>query len=273
MSNTASTPFARNRAAETAPLGPLTLAVDCGGGSIKSAVCAVDGTLVSAVHRVPVTYPFPVIQWLDVVGSLLDQANAAGFAIARLSVGLPGMIRGGVVVYTPHYIRSAGPHTPVDPGIAGQWNGLRAAPRLKERFGVPAIVVNDSEMHGAALITGSGLEVTLTFGTGLGSSHFLDGQLQAHLELSHAQFIEGTTYDQYIGEHVRLQIGDDAWSSRVVEVVRALYPVFRWDAVFVGGGNAHNLTPHALETLTQFGPSVRVVANRVALSGAAKLWD
>lgn len=252
--------------------GPVTLSVDCGGGSIKAALCAIDGTLVSSTRRIPVVYPFSVNDWLAIVGLLFDEASAAGFNISRLSVGLPGMIRAGVVVFTPHYIRVAGPHSDVSQDLASQWNGLQAARRLHERFGVPALVVNDSEMHGAALISGAGLEVTLTFGTGLGSAHFLHGELQAHLELSHAQFVAGATYDQYIGEHVRLELGDELWSRRVVEVVAALYPVFRWDEVFVGGGNAHNLTSSALEALSEFGPSVKVVANRIALSGGPKLW-
>lgn len=252
--------------------GPLTLSVDCGGGSLKAAVCAPDGTLVSSARRIPVSYPFTVASWLDSIGQLLDESSAAGLDVSRLSVGLPGMIRGGAVIYTPHYITATGPHSPVDQELVSQWNGLNAETRLRERFSIPARVVNDSEMHGAALISGAGLEVTLTFGTGLGSSHFHNGQLQSHLELSHAQFVKGTTYDQYIGEHVRVAIGNEAWSKRAVEVVRKLYPVFRWDTVYVGGGNAHNLTPQALEELSEFGPSVKVVANRIALSGGPKLW-
>lgn len=248
------------------------MSVDCGGSSIKAAVCTPDGSLASTGRRIPVSYPFSVENWIGILAQLIEEAATAGFSVDRLSVGMPGMIRGGTVIYTPHYIREEGPHTHVREALANAWNGLAAAKRLKERFGIPALVVNDSEMHGAALITGSGLEVTLTFGTGLGSSHFLDGALQAHLELSHAQFIEGHTYDQYIGEHVRLELGDHLWSQRIVEVVTALYPVFRWDMVYIGGGNAHNLTTTALTSLTEIGFPVRVVANRVALSGGPKLW-
>lgn len=265
--------FERNNDLAHAITGPLTLSVDCGGGSLKAAVCAPDGTLVSSTRRIPVAYPFAVSQWLENIGLLIDESSAAGLTISRLSVGMPGMVRSGVVVYTPHYITTNGPHTPIDRALVSQWNGLHAAVRLRDRFSIPAVVVNDSEMHGAALVSGKGLEVTLTFGTGLGSAHFLNGVLQAHLELSHAQFVKDTTYDQYIGEHVRVAIGNDAWSRRTVEVIRKLFPVFRWDTVYVGGGNAHNLTAAALEELSTLGPSVKVVANRIALSGGPRLWD
>lgn len=252
--------------------GPLTLSVDCGGGSIKAAVCAPDGALVSTSRRIPVTYPFTVNSWLDILAQLSKEATLAGLTVSRLSVGMPGMIRSGFVIFTPHYIRQNGPHTEILDTLNSQWTGLDANTRLRDRLGVPAKVVNDSEMHGAALISGTGLEVTLTFGTGLGSAHFNDGALQAHLELSHAQFIENTTYDQYIGDHIRQQIGDYSWSKRVVEVVEKLFPVFRWDTIYVGGGNAHNLTTDSLQQLSSMGPSVRVVANRVALSGGPALW-
>lgn len=251
---------------------PLTLAVDCGGGALKSAVCDDSGRLLTDSRRLPVTYPFTPVDLVEAIVTLRDSATELGAVPDRVAVGVPGMIREGRVVYTPHYIRSAGPHTTALPELEAAWNGLDLASTLQERLGQPVRVVNDSEMHGAALISGRGLEVTLTFGTGLGSAHFLDGRLQAHLELSHAQFVVGATYDQYIGDHVRASIGDAAWSERVVEVVSALFPVFRWDALYVGGGNAHNLSPNALEALTQIGPSTRVVANMVALSGGAKIW-
>ncbi|WP_051196771.1 ROK family protein [Jonesia quinghaiensis] len=249
------------------------LAVDCGGGALKSAVCDVDGSLLTEIHRQPVHYPFSSDALIDHIATRKAAAATAGMVIGKVGVGIPGMIRSGRIIYTPHYIRTAGPHTEIVPDLEAEWNGLDVQALISERFNVSVRVVNDSEMHGAALIRGEGLELALTFGTGLGSAHFSDGTLQAHLEMSHAPFLHGGTYDQYIGDHVRREIGNDAWSHRIVEVVEALYPVYRWDAVFIGGGNAHNLSAWALERLTEIGPYTRVVANRVALSGAAGLWQ
>lgn len=252
---------------------PLTLSVDCGGGAIKSAVCDARGHFVTESRRIDVSYPFTPEDLIAMIISVRDWAAEHGAAPQRVAVGVPGMIRAGTIEYTPHYIRTAGPHTTVLPELENAWNGLNLAGALEKALGQPVRVVNDSEIHGAALITGQGLEVALTFGTGLGSAHFLGGALQAHLELSHGQFLADTTYDQYIGEHVRRRLGNDEWSGRVVEVVSALFPVFRWDTLYIGGGNTHNLTPEALEALTAIGPLTRVVANSVALSGGAHIWN
>lgn len=252
------------------PSSPLTLSVDCGGGSIKSAVSGPDGTLVTPPVVSPVSYPFHPRDLVSLIAKLLADLECS---VDRLTVGLPGMIRSGRIVHTPHYIRVGGPHTKVSQDLAVAWNNLNLARALTEATGLPVRVINDSELHGAALVSGHGLEVALTFGTGLGSSHFLNGQLQAHLEMSHAQFREGVTYDQYIGEHVRREIGDSAWSERILEVISALQPVYWWDSLFIGGGNAHNLTVAALEALTAMGTDITVVSNHVALTGGAKVWQ
>jgi polyphosphate glucokinase len=55
---------------------------------------------------------------------------------------------------------------------------------LKKKFKLPVLVLNDAEVHGAAVITGKGLETVFTFGTGLGSAIFNNGQLAPHLEIS-----------------------------------------------------------------------------------------
>lgn len=254
---------------QLSPTFPMTLSVDCGGGSIKSAVSTADGSLVTQPVVSPTDYPFRPEDLVALIQTLIAQVHVP---IDRLTVGVPGMIRAGRVIYTPHYTRVAGPHTAASPELLNAWNHLDLAAMLQAATGLPTKVINDSELHGAALITGRGLEVALTFGTGLGSSHFLNGQLQAHLELSHAQFLAGTTYDSYIGEHVRQEIGDALWSERVLEVVAALQPVLWWDALFIGGGNAHNLTVTALDALTAMGTDITVVANHVALTGGAKVW-
>lgn len=255
---------------QLSPTFPMTLSVDCGGGSIKSAVCAPDGALVTRPVVSPTNYPFHPE---DLVGLIRNLIAHAGVPIDRLTVGVPGMIRAGKVIYTPHYTRVAGPHTEPSQSLLAAWDHLDLAQALQDATGLPTRVINDSELHGAALVTGHGLEVALTFGTGLGSSHFLGGVLQAHLEISHAPFQSGTTYDAYIGEHVRRELGDDAWSTRVLEVVASLHPVLWWDALFIGGGNAHNLTASALDALTAMGTDITVVANHVALTGGAKVWS
>ena len=70
--------------------------------------------------------------------------------------------------------------------LLAAWTGFDVAAAVRERFGRPALVMNDAEVHAAGAVTGKGLELVLTLGTGLGSAVFDGGRMAPHLELSHA---------------------------------------------------------------------------------------
>lgn len=243
----------------------LTLSVDCGGTGIKAGVLDAAGTSHAPPVRVPTPYPLPPERLIEVITDLARDLPAA----ARASVGLPGMVRHGVVVRTPHYITRSGPRSRVDPALAQAWAGFDLRAALQQALGLPALVVNDAELHGAGVIAGTGLELVLTLGTGLGSAHFDGGHLAPHLELSHAPVRRGTTYDQYLGEPERRRLGDGLWSRRVLRAVEGLAPVFCWDRLYLGGGNARRLTAPVVERL---GHDVVVVPNSAALVGGARAW-
>src|SRR5919204_3941706 len=172
------------------------MAIDCGGGGIKASVLDAAGTMRARPVRVPTPYPLPpslFVKTLLELGARLPTAD-------RLTVGMPGMIRHGVVVATPHYVTRSGPRSKVDPGLVAEWSGYDARSALADAFGVPALVLNDAEVHGAGVVAGTGCELVLTLGTGLGSALFDGGVLAPHLELSHAPVRWNTTYDTYIGE-------------------------------------------------------------------------
>lgn len=244
----------------------LTLSVDCGGGGIKANVLDDAGTAHAAPVRVPTPYPLPPALLVDTVAEI-----AAGLPAAdRVTVGMPGMIRHGVVVHTPHYITRSGPRSRVEPELLAAWSSFDVRAAVADRLGIPALVLNDAEVHGAGVIAGSGFELVLTLGTGLGSALFDGGLLAPHLEWSHAPVRRGATYDQYVGEPERRRLGDGLWSRRVVAVVEGLRPVFRWDRLYLGGGNSRRITPTALARL---GDDVVVVPNSAALVGGARAWD
>ena len=127
---------------------------------------------------------------------------------------MPGMLRHGVVVATPHYVTRSGPRTKVDPELVDAWHGYDARTALAEAFGLPTLVLNDAEVHGAGVVAGTGCELILTLGTGLGCALFDGGKLAPHLEMSQAPVRWGMSYDTYIGEHERRRLGDALWSRR-----------------------------------------------------------
>ncbi|MGN9909442.1 ROK family protein [Phytohabitans sp. LJ34] len=243
-----------------------TLAIDCGGGGIKASVLDEAGTMRAQPVRVPTPYPLPPTLFVQTLGDLAGKLPTAD----RATVGMPGMIRHGVVVATPHYVTRNGPRTKVDPDLVTQWSGFDARTALNDALGLPTLVLNDAEVHGAGVVAGTGLELVLTLGTGLGCALFDGGILAPHLEFSQAPVRWGMSYDTYIGEHERRRLGDAFWSRRIRAIVDGLRPVFLWDRLYIGGGNARRIRP---EQLTRMGDDVVVVPNTAGIIGGVRAWS
>lgn len=242
-----------------------TLSIDCGGGGIKASVLDDAGTMRAHPIRVPTPYPLTTDLFVQTLADLAASLPAA----ERVTVGLPGMIRHGVVVTTPHYVTRSGPRSRVLPELVEQWEGFDAQTALQTALGLPTRVLNDAEVHGAGVVSGVGLELVLTLGTGLGCAIYDGGRLAPHLELSQAPVRWGLSYDTYIGEHERRRLGNAMWSRRVAKVVGGLRPVFLWDRLYLGGGNSRNITATVLGWL---GDDVVIVPNSAALVGGARIW-
>ncbi|RJK97546.1 ROK family protein [Vallicoccus soli] len=248
--------------------GPLTLAVDSGGTGIKACVLDAQGAMVSQRLRVLTPYPCPPEVYVATVLSLAEELQGAD----RASVGMPGLVRHGVVHATPHYVTESGPFSPRRPDLVEAWARFDAQAALAEALGVPARVVNDAEMAGLAVIEGRGYEVVLTLGTGLGFAQFDGGVLLPKLELSQHLSQRRATYDERLGNRARRRVGDERWSRRVAAAVEALWPVLWWDHLHLGGGNARRLRPHQVQRMRAHGP-VNVVHNNAGLHGGVRLWS
>jgi polyphosphate glucokinase len=246
-----------------------TLTVDCGGGGLKAAVVDDSDALLCRPIRIPTPYPFPPERFIRSLLDIADQLAGECGAADRATIGMPGMIRHGVVVATPHYVTLAGPHTPVDPELFAAWTGYDARAALTRAFDRPVLVLNDAEVHGASLVGGAGLELVLTLGTGLGNALFDDGVLAPHLELSQAPIRRKRSYDDYVGELQRRRLGNAKWSRRVRRVVEGLRPVFRWDHLYLGGGNSVLIDA---PTLARLGDDVTIVANTAGVLGGSRAW-
>jgi polyphosphate glucokinase len=244
----------------------MTLAVDCGGGGIKASVLDEAGTMRAQPLRVPTPYPMSPDRFVETLTALADRLPKA----ERATVGMPGMIRHGVVVATPHYVTRSGPRSKVEPELVVAWSSFDARSALSAAFGVPTLVLNDAEVHGAGVVAGTGFELVLTFGTGLGCALFDGGALAPHLELSQGPARWGLSYDTYIGEPERRRLGDAFWSRRVRAVVEVLRPVFLWDRLYLGGGNSRHIRP---VQLARMGDDVVVVPNTAGIVGGVRAWS
>jgi polyphosphate glucokinase len=208
-------------------------------------------------------YPCPPEILLQAVAELATRTETP---YDRVSVGFPGLIRHGVVHATPHYVTESGPFTKRDPDLEKKWAGFDVRAALQETLAAPTRVLNDAEVAGLAVIEGRCFEVVFTLGTGLGAALFDEGRLLPKLEISHAPFRNGETYDQQLGHHVRRRIGPRRWTGRVVMALESLRPVLWWDHAYVGGGGAKHLT-------TALGPDITIVTNQSGLLGGVRLWD
>jgi polyphosphate glucokinase len=244
----------------------MTLAIDCGGTGLKASVLDEAGTLHARPIRIPTPYPLPTERFLDSLVELAEQLPHAD----RATVGIPGMIRHGVVIVTPHYVTESGPRSRPVPALVEEWTGFDARAAIVDRLGLPTLVLNDAEVHGAGVVTGAGLELVLTLGTGLGCALFDGGRLAPHLELSQAPVRWGLSYDTYVGDRERRRLGPAFWSRRVRRVVDALRPVFVWDRLYLGGGNARVVTP---EIVAGLGDDVVVVPNTAGIVGGVRAWE
>src|SRR5579884_45729 len=160
---------------------PTTLAVDIGGTGIKASVLGPDGTALADRVRVPTTYPMGPAKLVEVVGGLTGRLPA----FERVSAGFPGVVRKGLVLTAPHFVTEKGPGSRVSADLQKQWQGFDLAGPLAARLSAPTRVANDADLQGAAVVTGRGLEMVVTLGTGVGTALFMDGRLAPHLELAH----------------------------------------------------------------------------------------
>ena len=240
----------------------LTLAIDVGGSGLKATVLAPDGEMASERVRRDTPYPCTPSVLLDELAALA----ATQPTYDRVSVGFPGAIRNGRVREVPAFSRH-GPGQDPDPELVGLWTGFELAAALRERFGKPTRVANDADVQGCAVISGRGLELVITLGTGVGCAVFFDGTLLPHMELSHGRFGEGLSIEVACGDNQRHEIGKEHWRKRVLDALEAFEAMVLPDHVYVGGGNAKKLDPDTL------GPNRTLVPNISGLLGGIALWN
>ena len=122
-----------------------------------------------------------------------------------------------------------------------------------------------TSLQGYGVIDGKGVELVLTLGTGLGTALYVNGHLMPNLELGHHPLQAGKTYEQLVSNAELKKLGKKKWRTRVDLVIETLEPIFNYDTLHIGGGNARKLK----EPLPD---NVRLFDNVEALAGGVRLW-
>ena len=171
----------------------------------------------------------------------------------RISIGFPGVVRGGRVLTAPNLGTEA-------------WHDFPLAKALAERLGAPARLANDATVQGLGVIAGHGLECVITLGTGMGFALFEDGMPGPHLELSQHPVRGRKTYDQYIGNAALRAVGRKRWNRRVRTAIGHIATLTSFDVLYIGGGNSRHVQGDLPD-------KVRIVSNEAGITGGIRLWD
>jgi polyphosphate glucokinase len=167
----------------------------------------------------------------------------------RVSVGIPGIVHRNVVYSLPASKSRA-------------FKRFELGAQLSERLGKRVRVTNDAAMHGLAAISGDGIEMVITLGTGLGTALFIDGVLSAHYQTLPEQDEPFSAY----GDAARKKVGRKRWEQRVRELFDKLRGITNYDRLYVGGGNAERLK-------REMPARVKRIDSAAGILGGHRLWE
>ena len=239
-----------------------TLCIDIGGTGLKAAICDDAGQMITERVKIKTPYPNPPELLIESLQKLTEGIGKYD----RISVGFPGLVRQGVVHLAIAFSRETYGGLE-DPELKAAWIGFDLQSAIERAFKKPVRVANDADVQGCAVATGKGFEFVMTLGTGVGGALFLNGTLQPHLELGHAPFRKGETFEQQLGNVVRKEIGNDRWIKRVQKAIPAYAGFLFFDHLHIGGGNAKYLIDVELPE------NVSIVSNTAGLLGGVRIWD
>lgn len=243
----------------------IYLGVDVGGSGIKSALVDVsDGSLLT--ERLRVDTPQPATP--DACATALTAQVAEYDYEGPLGIGFPAVVKHGVV----------GSANNIDPS----WVGLDVIDFFANATGREVSVINDADAAAMAEATFgaavgiSGLVLTITFGTGIGSGLLVDGRLVPNLELGQIELEGHVPAESYFSAKARRteDLDWDEWGGRANRYLNHVNAVFSPELIVVGGGLAkhwamysHTLDPHLPLVPAEMGNNAGIVGAALAVAG------
>jgi polyphosphate glucokinase len=200
--------------------------VDIGGSGIKG--CTVDlrsGSLHEQRVRLPTPVPATPTAVAELVAAITNEFGWHG----PMGVTLPSVLKRGIALTAAH----------LDPA----WKGLAADKLFSEYCRVPVVVLNDADAAGLAEMRfgagrdHDGVVLLLTFGTGIGSALFVDGELVPNTELGHLQ-VDGVDAEIRAAAAARddEELSWADWAARVSRYLQVLEGLMWPDLIIAGGG-------------------------------------
>src|SRR3954466_11093621 len=232
--------------AKPASKGPKTFAIDIGGTGVKAMLLDPAGKALTERLRVKTPQPATPKNVLSAIKELAEQVGD----FDRVGAGFPGVVSNGVVKTAPHLHKT--------------WEGVRLDAELQKALKKPARVTNDAVVQGYHAITGRGIELVITLGTSMGSAIYVNGNA-VPMEMGHHPLRHGHAYEDEVGNDALKKYGKKKWNKHVHRVIELLDRTFNYDRLFIGGGNAAEIT-------FKLPKNVRIISNAEGLYGVIALW-
>ena len=224
------------------------LSIDIGGTHIKATVLDEQGKMLVDYASIATPHPATFTAVINTIQTLVK-----GFpAFDKISVGFPGYVKEGIICTAPNLDQNT-------------WHKINLSQTLSNLLGKPARVINDADMLGLGVISGKGLEMMITLGTGFGTALLKDGILLPHLELAHHPISKHKSYDDYIGANAFANAGVKKWNRRMEKIIFIIKTVFNYDTLYIGGGNAEKIN-------FKLDKNIKIVTNKDGIHGGARLW-
>ncbi len=237
----------------------LVLGIDIGGSGVKGApVDTRTGELQAERFRLATPQPAKPQAVAGTVQELVAHFQWQG----PVGCTMPAVVQHGVVLTAAN--------------IDESWIGVDGEALLGEVLGTDVTLLNDADAAGMAEMewgAGRGRQgtvIVLTFGTGIGSAIFVDGQLVPNTEFGHMT-IRGKAAEHRAANSVREEKGLkwDRWAERVHEFLTRMEGLFWPDLFIIGGGvsRKHEKFLPLIEVQAQIVPAK--MFNQAGLAGAA----
>ena len=239
------------------------LAIDIGATFTKSVHVDDFGLIVGVVSRQRTLYPCTPSGLVDELTKCIVDSGCE-----RVGVGIPVELENGRVIGPGGFSYPGGPSTLVDTELLNLWLGFSPQDALRESTHRDVRVVNDASLAALGCAEGSGTELVLTLGTGLGLGLVVDGYLRPVPDVGWEVFGDGETFDEAGGDGA-LKRDRTGWNSSILAMVEHFATEYQATVVHLAGGNARLVKLEDCQNM-----DFRVVThdNEKSLQGAARLF-
>lgn len=235
------------------------LGIDIGGSGIKGAPVDIEkGILVTERHRIPTPQPSVPEAVADVVAQVAQHFDWEG----AIGCTFPAVIKGGVAFSAAN--------------VDISWIGVNGEKLMVEKTGCPVRLINDADAAGLAEMEfgagkgHKGVVIILTFGTGVGSAVFYNGQLVPNTEFGHME-MRGKDAEERVADRIRKdkKLTWPEWAAQVNEFLARMEILFSPDLFIIGGGvsKKHDKFFPYLKTMAAIAPAK--MRNEAGIVGAA----